>query len=68
MNNFLPTLVVLSLIVAGSNAAMAAQLTVPNKFVAGTKAVADDVNGNFDAVTTAVNDNDTRITNNTDDI
>ena len=68
MNKFLPTLVVLSLIVAGSNAAMAAQLTVPNKFVAGTKAVADDVNGNFDAVTTAVNDNDTRITNNTDDI
>lgn len=33
-----------------------AQLTIPNTFTAGTPAVADDVNANFDAVATAVND------------
>jgi Sulfatase-modifying factor enzyme 1 len=68
MNKFLPTLVVSILIVMGTDAALAAQLTVPNKFVSGTKAVADDVNGNFDAVAAAVNDNDTRITTNSGDI
>ena len=33
-----------------------AQLTIPNTFAAGTPAVADEVNANFDAVATAVND------------
>lgn len=33
-----------------------AQLTIPNTFTAGTSAVAAEVNANFDAVATAVND------------
>jgi hypothetical protein len=42
----------------------AGQATVPNTFVAGTAAKAEEVNGNFDALKTEVNDNDTRITAN----
>lgn len=49
----------------GGSVAVAGSVTVPNTFVAGTKAVAADVNANFDAVETAVNDNDARITANT---
>ena len=45
-----------------SVSANAGQLNTPNSFSAGTPAVAADVNANFDAVETAVNDNDTRIT------
>ena len=55
----LPVLVVLlsiPLVVA------AGTVTVPNTFVNGTPADADQVNANFDAVETAVNDNDSRIT------
>ena len=44
--------------------AWAGALTVPNTFTAGTAAVAADVNGNFTAVKTAVDDNDARITTN----
>ena len=40
----------------------AGTVTVPNTFVNGTPADADEVNANFDAVETAVNDNDSRIT------
>ncbi len=43
-------------------AVVAGTLTVPNDFVNGTQADADQVNANFDAVETAVNDNDARIT------
>jgi len=39
-----------------SDAASAQALTIPNTFAAGTPAVADEVNVNFDAVATAVND------------
>ena len=39
----------------------AGQVTIPNSFSAGTPASAAQVNGNFGAVTTAVNDNDARI-------
>lgn len=39
----------------------ASELTIPNSFSAGTPAVADEVNANFDAVAVAVNDNDARI-------
>jgi len=42
-----------SLISPGANAQ---NLTLPNAFTAGTAAVADEVNANFDAVATAVND------------
>jgi hypothetical protein len=43
-------------------AVVAGTLTVPNTFVNGTAADADQVNANFDAVETQVNDNDSRIT------
>lgn len=39
----------------------AGQVTIPNSFSAGTPASAVQVNGNFGAVTMAVNDNDARI-------
>jgi hypothetical protein len=39
----------------------ASELTIPNAFSAGTAAVADDVNANFDAVAVAVNDNNAKI-------
>jgi len=42
--------------------ARAGQLTIPNSFTSGTAASAADVNANFTAVETAVNDNDTRLT------
>ncbi len=41
--------------------ANAAELTIPNTFVANTPAVASEVNGNFGAVETAVDDNNARI-------
>lgn len=40
---------------------LASEVTVPNTFVAGTKAVADEVNANFSATETAINDNHDRI-------
>ena len=42
----------------------AADLTIPNTFTAGTPAVAADVNANFTAVESAVDDNNTNITTN----
>jgi hypothetical protein len=48
--------------------ALAGSVSVPNTFVGGTPAVADEVNANFSAVETAVNDNDSRITTNAADI
>ncbi len=41
--------------------AVASPVSIPNTFTAGTKAVAAEVNGDFTAVKTAVNDNNTRI-------
>lgn len=41
--------------------ALASNLSVPNTFVNGSPADADEVNANFTAVETAVNDNDARI-------
>jgi len=41
---------------------IAAPMTVPNTFTAGTPARAGEVNANFSAVVTAVNDKDTRLT------
>lgn len=43
----------------------AGSVTVPNTFSDGTTASAGEVNANFDSVESAVNDNNTRITNNT---
>jgi len=39
----------------------ASGVTIPNSFTAGTAAVAAEVNGNFDAVKAAVDDNDSRL-------
>ena len=47
----------------GSVQAWAGSVSIPNTFINGTTASADEVNANFDAVETAVNDNDTRIGN-----
>ena len=47
-----------------SSTAWAGALTIPNTFTAGTKAVAAQVNANFTAAKTAVDDNDARITTN----
>lgn len=46
------------LFVPGANAD---ELNIPNAFSAGTAAVADEVNANFDAVAASVNDNNSRI-------
>ncbi len=40
----------------------ASELNIPNQFSGGTRAVAADVNANFDAVATAVNDNQDQLT------
>jgi len=47
-----------------SSTAWAGALTIPNTFTAGTPAVAAQVNANFTAAKTAVDDNNTRITAN----
>ncbi|MDH5786214.1 MAG: hypothetical protein OEZ16_11490 [Chromatiales bacterium] len=53
----------LTLIVAAyGTQAMAGQVGTLTTFSAGTTAVAADVNGNFNTVSTAVNDNNTRLT------
>lgn len=44
---------------------VAGSVTVPNTFVGGSTASASEVNANFDALKTAVDDNDARITTNT---
>ncbi len=41
----------------------AGEVTIPNTFTANTPAVAAEVNENFDALETAVNDNDSRLDN-----
>src|SRR5882724_3364082 len=42
--------------------ALASNVTIPNNFVAGTPAVAAQVNANFQAVKTAVDDTQTQVT------
>lgn len=61
------TLILLAISLVGTQA-WAGSVTVPNTFVDGATASASEVNANFDAVKTAVNDNDSRITTNTTDI
>lgn len=56
---------VIALIISGN---IYAQTQVPNTFQAGQPARAADVNANFSAVESAVNDNDNRITANANDI
>lgn len=47
---------------------MAGSVTIPNSFVGGTAASASEVNANFGAIKTEVDDNDNRITTNAGDI
>ena len=47
----------------GIGVALASSVATPNTFIAGTPAVAAQVNDNFTAHAAAINDNDTRITN-----
>ena len=51
-----------------SSQVFAGEVTIPNTFTAGETAVAADVNADFTAVKTAVDDNNARITNNATDI
>ena len=44
-----------------SSAIMASPVTIPNIFISGTPARAEDVNANFNSVKAAVNDNDAKI-------
>jgi hypothetical protein len=56
-----PLLLATTLALALGQNARAGSLTLPHEFQADTKAVAAEVNANFDAVKTAVDDNDSRI-------
>ena len=53
----------ITVVLAGlsSYPAFAGPVTIPNTFTAGTPARASEVNANFNAVATAVNDNDSRL-------
>lgn len=57
---WIPTLVVTLVLLPVVG--FASQASLPNVFVNGTVADADQVNANFNALVTAVNDNDTRVT------
>jgi len=56
--------VLLGLSFFGAQIAFAGPVTVPNAFTSGTTARASEVNSNFSAIETAVNDNDSRISSN----
>lgn len=68
MKNSLISTSVAVLLASNSIVTFASSVTIPNTFTAGTTAVAADVNANFDAVAVGVNDNDSRITTNTNTI
>jgi hypothetical protein len=48
-------------IMIATSATHAGQVSKPHEFSAGTAAVADEVNQNFDAIVDEVNDNDARL-------
>lgn len=58
----------LILVLSGTFCVWAGEVTGLKTFTAGTAAKASEVNGNFNAVKTAVDDNDTAITNNFSEI
>jgi len=62
------TLTVLLAAIVASSGLQASRVSIPNTFTSGTKAVAQDVNSNFTAVKSSVDDNDSRITSNTSSI
>lgn len=57
-----------SVITIVSGFAWAGDVTIPNEFSSGSPAVASEVNANFNAVKSAVDDNNTRITTNASNI
>ena len=59
--SFICGLVVLPLILLGISVAIASSVSLPHVFVAGTPAVASEVNANFNAVAAAINDNELRM-------
>lgn len=61
-------LTTLSIAALCAGSASAGNVTIPNDFQAGTPAVADDVDENFEAVRVEVNDNNTRISTNASNI
>jgi len=61
-------LIVIGLMLVAYSHAHAGEVTIPNTFSAGTPAVADEVNANFAAVETAVDDNAANISDNAADI
>jgi len=64
MNNMtksLKTIASISLLVLTFNS-QASDLTIPNQFTSGSRAVAADVNANFDAAAVSVTDNQTQLT------
>jgi len=65
MKYAVPKMIMSGLVFLASSIALAAPLTVPNSFTSGTTARASEVNENFSAVETAVDDNDSRISTNT---
>ncbi len=64
MNKSAITTIGAAIIALGGTSAWAGSLTIPNTFSANTAAVAAEVNANFTAAKTAVDDNDSRITTN----
>ena len=68
MKKSLLNLSVLAIMASTSSAALASDVTGLTNFTAGTPAVAAEVNGNFTAVKTAVDDNNANITTNAGNI
>ena len=63
-----PTHTILLGLIAASASLIAGSVTIPHSFTANTTAKASEVNENFSAVKTAVDDNNNRIKGNTEDI
>jgi len=61
MTRKLKTIASISLVILTFNS-QASDLTIPNQFTSGTRAVAADVNANFDATAVSVNDNQAQLT------
>jgi len=62
MKNRVFLLTIISLFLLGVTSAWAGSYTIPNTFTSGTPAVAAEVNANFNAAKTAIDDNDSRVT------
>ncbi len=58
MKNFI---LLVFLVLVTTNITMAGEFNIPNTFVASTPALASEVNGNFSAAKTAIDDNNSRI-------